>query len=535
MSGGFQVFVSYARKDNESPKGDPSLKGFVTFLHESLNEELTDLGATAVNIWRDTRNISDVDQFTPVLEEQVGSSSIMLVIMSPNWLASSYCQAEVKLFTQRWSDEGEEALKNRVKVVRKRPNDRNLWPSFLQGQVGIPFYSEDQSDGVALEDGYFWRGKVRDETYHQKVRELAGILSREASRVYTQIPKIFTHPVRVSVQRKTDARRTIFVAKPATDMQVPYNRVVHELTRRGYSVVPEQDIPLDESAITFIDSALERADLSVHLLGVKGGYTPQDVSPIVQLQLERAATREMEGAPRQSAQTTLAEFNVTEHGVTKYHFHRIVWAPRILEASVALQPMTERDPLVVLSDFAEKLPSDKIDGQGLSKFVDFLVQTVAVDDIRILPPPLSPGAAPKVYLYHEKEDIDFAMDLATALKARNVEPLTPITTGPPQDVRAQHRRRLAECDAVALCWASTPEIKLSAKTNELKNWRQLKRGKPFAYRGLVVGPPPNEDKKNSRFHFSMDEIDLQLDLSQPNGELAELVDRLVPRASLDGP
>jgi hypothetical protein len=252
------------------------------------------------------------------------------------------------------------------------------------------------------------------------------------------------------------------------------------------------------------------------------------------LQLERAAKREKEGATQQLAQDASVDRKVIGRNVANNHFRRIIWAPKILDVDIALHLVTERDPLAVLCSFGEELPTDKIDGQGMSKFVDFLVQTLAADDVPILPAELPPGTAPKVYLYHEREDSDFAIGVATALKLRDVEPLTPITAGPPQEVRAQHRRRLAECDAVALCWATTPEIKLSAKTNELKNWRQLKRSKPFAYRGLVVGPPPNQDKKNSQFHFSKDEIDIQLDLSEPGGELAALVACLVPRDCAGG-
>jgi hypothetical protein len=530
MAGDFQVFISYARKDNESPKDDPSLKGFVTFLHERLTDELTDLGGASVRLWRDTRNISDVDQFEPVLEKEIVGSSIMLVVMSPNWLASPYCQAEVARFAKRWLGEGAEAVKTRIKVVRKRPNGRNLWPPWLQGQVGLAFFADEQSDENGLEDGFFWRGKVRDETYHKRVRELAGVLSREAARGGKQIPRIDSPVSAPATARTPSAGRTIFVAKPATDMRVAYDRVVHELAGRGYVVVPEGDIPPDETAVEFIDKAMSAADLSVHLLGVKAGYAPQDVAPIVKLQLERAIKRAGADAPSAVPSASGAQ------GGDKYRFRRILWAPKILDADSVLVPGAgERDPLAVVATFSKQLPTDKIDGQGLSKFIDFLVQTLAVDETPL--PTAAPvqGAAPKVYLYHEREDSAFAVQVATALSARQVEPLICITEGPPQDVRALHRRRLAECDAVALCWATTPEIKLSAKSNELKNWRQLKRAKQFAYRGLVVGPPPNQDKKNSKFHFSKDEIDVQLDLSEPQGDIGELIDKLVPRVIPDAP
>jgi hypothetical protein len=542
MLGSFQVFISYARKDNESPKDAPELKGFVTFLQECLSDELTDLGASEVKLWRDKDNIDDTDPFTPILEKQILSSSIMIVVMSPNWLARPYCRTEVEKFAERWSGDGEEAVRNRLKVVRKRPNDRQSWPRWLQDQVGLAFYSDDHSNANGLEVGYFWRGKVRDETYHVKVRDLAGVLSREAAVQATRLGPdngvvVDPAPDRGAAgtigrpsPKSACALQTIFVARPATDMRVAYDRVVHELTGRGYAVVPETDIPADETAAEFVDALLASASMSVHLLGAKKGYAPQEVAPIVTLQLQRAAKRAEDPAPPKGPAAP------GDRAFAKSRFRRIVWALKVLDADTAdLAVAVERDPLTVLSTFSDKLATDKIDGQGLSKFIDYLLQIVSADETPTPAPGSTPGVAPKIYLYREREDETFALEVANALSARKLEPLIAITDGPPQEVKALHKRRLAECDAVALCWANAPQIKLSAKSNELKDWRQLKRAKQFAYRGLIVGPPPNQDKKNSKFHFPTDEIDTLLDLSDPEGDWGRLIDPLVPRDSPMGP
>ena len=522
MLGSFQVFISYARKDNESPKDAPELKGSVTFLQECLSDELTDLGASEVKLWRDKDNIDDTDPFTPILEKQILNSSIMIVVMSPNWLARPYCRMEVEKFAERWSGDGEEAVRNRLKVVRKRPNDRQSWPRWLQDQAGLAFYSDDHSNANGLEVGYFWRGKVRDETYHVKVRDLAGVLSREAAVQATRLGPdngVVVDPasdrgaagtVGRPSPKSACALQTIFVARPATDMRVAYDRVVHELTGRGYAVVPETDIPADETAVEFVDALLAGASMSVHLLGAKKGYTPQDVAPIATLQLGRAAKRADDGpAPPKALARAGAQSQ----------FRRIVWSPKVLDADTAnLAVAVERDPLTVLSTFSDKLATDKIDGQGLSKFIDYLLQIVSADENSRFRSEVHTRSRAKIYLYREREDETFAVEVANALSARKLEPLIAITDGPPQDVKALHKRRLAECDAVALCWANAPQIKLSAKSNELKDWRQLKRAKQFAYRGLIVGPPPNQDKKNSKFHFPTDEIDTLLDLSDPKGD-----------------
>ena len=52
---------------------------------------------------------------------------------------------------------------------------------------------------------------------------------------------------------------------------------------------PERELPIQGSnAVAYIEAALSQAELSVHLLGERTGFTPEGAAPIVSLQLERA-------------------------------------------------------------------------------------------------------------------------------------------------------------------------------------------------------------------------------------------------------
>jgi hypothetical protein len=481
----FQVFISYARKDNQPLGGD----GFVTFLRDRLREQLVDLGAPDLKLWLDTSNIDATDSFAPILEEQIVASSLMMVVMSPNWLASEYCKREVERFSQHWRGEGEEAVRGRFKVVRKRPNDRTTWPAILQGQEGKAFFAGDLNNPTETEIAYYWNGKMRDEdAYLSRVRELAAIIIRE-SRHRHESPSEQAPPPSLPAKQ---AVQTVYLARPAIDMAKAYERLARELTGRDYAVVPDRDIPTDGTALAFVDAALAQASVCVHLLGVKAGYTPEeDVSPIVKLQLERAALR-AKAAPK-----TL---------------RRIVWAPKILDSDTpGAAAAVEREPVDVLKLFGERLDGDKVDGQVLSKFVEFLAQNLSVSDP---PPPVdaTDGAAglPTVYLCHEAADVEFALRVAGLLSEKQVEPLIKLFDGPPEEVEALHHRRLKECDAVAVCWSQSPTTKIAMQTNEWKNWRQLQRERQFVFRALVKGPPLDARKAQSQFSIPRDEIDLEI-------------------------
>jgi hypothetical protein len=181
MPGEIQVFVSYAREDNVSPFEAP-LQGFVTFLHDQLDRELNGLGSPAVKLWRDTRNIVRIEQFDLLLEAEITKSSILLVILSPNWICDPTCLKELEWFGECWSGERELKVEERVFVALVRSVETSIRPTVLQGRQGITFYSEDNLGGVVSARSYFSRGRVQDNRYYENIQELADYLHRAATR-----------------------------------------------------------------------------------------------------------------------------------------------------------------------------------------------------------------------------------------------------------------------------------------------------------------------------------------------------------------
>src|SRR5438445_11187569 len=83
-----QIFISYARDDDAAPPdlSREEAKGFVTSLHEQLLYEFQELGQPRPKIWRDTRGINPGDQFEPLIDEAIAASSLLVVVLSRNWL-----------------------------------------------------------------------------------------------------------------------------------------------------------------------------------------------------------------------------------------------------------------------------------------------------------------------------------------------------------------------------------------------------------------------------------------------------------------
>jgi TIR domain-containing protein len=508
----WDVFISYARDDDIPPPGAADAKGFVTYFYEQLQYEISNQGPERPKFWRDNKRIAGADQFTPMIEETLKTTSYLLVILSPNWLSREWCQRELATFARYRVAEGVD-VRQRIIVVGKRFVDRDSRPPQLQGQVGYPFYTGgEDKDEVDGEVEYYSHGKVQDDRYWDRIRSLATYLRHKMKRDARE-----EQPAAELVAPPSG--RTVFLAKPASDMRASYGRLVKELRGKGHAVVPDPaaDIPLDSTAIAFIDAGLQEAEISFHLLGEKTGPAPEDQPAIVKLQLDRAAARAAAGGTG---------------------FHRLIWAPKLLETAADAQNgaapaagATERDPLGVLARFDRQLPTDKIEGDTLSRFVDFLNAHL----IAIAPPlpvlAVAPGAGDiRLYLSHSSEDVNYAMDLAAALQQRRIEPMLPVLEGPDAETRKFNDQMLAECDAVALCWASASECWVRAQANRLRDWHGLGRARQFIYRAVIAAPPPGSRKKVAKLLCPPSEIDLIVDLTDKAVPAPDSLDTLVPAA-----
>ncbi len=495
----FQIFVSYARNDDLPPL-DGEGKGFITTLLKHLEFHFTGFGEPTPVIWRDRRAIARSEQFDPIIEKGINDSQLLLVVLSNNWVHREFCRRELELFQKRWRAEGDDAVKHRIIVVGKNHIDPTARPALLQGQEGYLFYAPDDENPNRFRE-FFVRGKAREE-FHERTQELAEDIWRRACE-HEQLPqRATTGPTWTPI---ASSGRKIYLAKPAADMRAPYARLVDELRQRGYIVAPppDADIPPDASAKDFIREALSGAELSIHLLGDKAGWAPEDSEPIVPLQLKQAAMADS---------------------------RRIIWAPRMIVDEHAQTPTTaERDPFAVLEKFDHKLESDTVDGSELSAFAQFVIQHL---DKNVPPVPeieaIEPNA--RVYLYHRPEDTAYAVAIAKSLAERGIQPVFPAFEGDPAELAALHRQELAECDAVVLCWANAAEVWVKSQARELKNWRDLGRDKRFACRGLVAGPPPGQRKDLLVQLPPRNEIDVVVDLTQFETPVPEALDPLI-RAS----
>ena len=519
MSDEVWIFVSYAHNDDLQLGDSKNEKGFVTFFHEMLEKKLSDLGVTRARIWRDRKRISDGDQFDGKIDDGLKKAQILVIVMSNNWLARPYCRKELDSFVELRRAAGMSNVADCTIVVGKGHVDRQKRPPLLQTQEGFLFYARDDQNDVSDVSPFFKRGEVVDQRFFDRCDDLAAFLQRRIDHIAEGAGDGSAPPSPIVAPNG----RTIYLAKPAADMESAYNRLAFELQGKGYTVVPEvnSDMPRDSAVLAYVNDALAKAEASIHLVGEKRGFVPDDdgLDPIVKLQLAFARERGAQGADPSAPA-----------------FRRIVWAPKILDVSEqAGAAAVERDPLKVLERFDGQLPTDKIDGDILSKFVEFLFQYLAENAPRRVPKAPADGKF-EVYLAYHGADEDYAGAVVEALRGTRMKIQIP-AAGSDAETRRYNDDLLTNCDAVTLCWANASEVWVRSEADKLKDWETLGRKQQFAFRSLIAGPPPVPHKRAQfmRLLFQDGQFDNVLDLVDKASPTPELLAGLGPAPAGPGP
>jgi hypothetical protein len=177
----FDVFVSYSHGDPKGTGNSP-LKTWSHALIEALIADITSLSDEFddLQIWWD-RDLDPTLQLTPELRRRVKAAAVLMILMSPRYLKSSWCGDEAAWFRQQVEDRA--ADEGRVFVVRTVPTDEGAWPAFLRDErgnaiVGFRFHPPARQAGDLVEP-FGWPDLIeRNAPFRQELATLRTVLTR---------------------------------------------------------------------------------------------------------------------------------------------------------------------------------------------------------------------------------------------------------------------------------------------------------------------------------------------------------------------
>jgi hypothetical protein len=137
------IFVSYSQGD-PSGTGKSPLKDWTDTLVQKLIGDIhsIDPAFDELRFWMDAQ-IDPTAPLTKELRDKVKTSGILMVIMSPRYLKSKWCQEELEWFREQIRERSND--QGRVFVVRVLPTEKTDWPDFLLDEngnslIGFLFY-----------------------------------------------------------------------------------------------------------------------------------------------------------------------------------------------------------------------------------------------------------------------------------------------------------------------------------------------------------------------------------------------------------
>jgi hypothetical protein len=468
------VFLSYSWRDNVGPDGAEG-EGWVTAFRAALYRRLGELLGERVLIWRDVRMGASRD-FNQEILDQIAVSAVFVAVLSPGWVKSRYCPTELEEFRRiagRKLGLNPSGFLRTIPAI-KMPLQNEAQRQVIPESLGREFFRRDPQSGDFEE---YSPGSLE---FLRQIDHLA----KDIVKVLDALPE---------AEAKTlTSRPAVFVAEATSDLKEARQKLLDELTDRGYRILPAAPLPDDCVGLRrAVEADLREATLSVHLLGPLYGkpLKGSDLS-MTELQLEAA---------RAGGRT------------------RIIWIDDIVAQGA--QPAQEallkrlRDGVTPGLDLLER----KTIGDLKDLVIDRLTKPA---------PPLvaSNGSGedfPYVYLVCDEADhpancgnaeVSDALAVRDFLFDAGFEVLLPAAQATAAASRRKdNKEKLKRCDAVLLYWGRAPDSWVEERLGELEaalGWRQ---SRSFTAKAIYAGPPPDDTKrifrtKRARYFLCIDDF-----------------------------
>jgi hypothetical protein len=259
--------------------------------------------------------------------------------------------------------------------------------------------------------------------------------------------------------------RTIYLAETTSDLQQERAALKEQLLDHGLKVLPETELSRVLATLEGqVREALEACDASVHLIGTKYGFIPEDGEhSVIELQ------------------ASLAE----DWGRNKGH-PRLIWFPSNSGTTVDQRQASFVARLRQSAPLAKK--TQVLEG-GIEQIEPVLVEALARQEEAQARQATGSQGPGMIYLIYDQTDEEEAYAMAQGLNAKGFYiPLIDFELDEEARLEAQ-RNNLAECDAGLVYWGKSPVSWLNTAISTLRKGSLGRGDHPMRARGVVVAPP----------------------------------------------
>ncbi len=454
----FDLFVSYAHVDDEPVAGAD--QGWVTNFVRSVKTRLAcKLGrGDAYAMWMD-HDLRNAEPITPQILERVRRSAILVILLSPGYVASTWCRQEREAFFGMVREHGPRT----VFVVELDPVDQAVRPEELSDINPFRFWVRNPRGGAPRILGWP-RPNPDDHDYYGAIddfaHEIVDELRRQGARRDGPVPAS-PAPAPAADQK------TVYLAQVTDDLDAERNNVRRFLEQAGHRVVPRGWYSQEPAAFRSAAAAdIAVSDLFVQLLSSVPGKRPPDLEEgyaQCQIQLATAAGKPM-----------------------------LQWRGSSIDPA-SIEDEAHRALL--------ELPT--VRAEGIEDFKAMVCRTL---EQRRQPSTLQSGDA-FVFVDMDSGDRALAEQVCDILDRHGAGYVLPKETRDPGEYRADLEENLSQCNALIIVYGTTTATWVR---NHLLESRKALATRSMPLRALAVfqGPPAPKERLPVKFP-SMTVLDCQ--------------------------
>ena len=253
------VFVSYAHGDDQPVAGTQS--GFVSQLVADLKTEVSRKVRNDVDIWWDHYKLVGDTRVTPEIMAAAGDSACIIVVASPAYLRSEWCDRERSAFCQKATNR-----QSGIFLVGMEPIDQGKLPTTLRDLNPYEFYR-------TLDDGRTTRPLRTDfqqdkEPYYNRLSQLVQHVAEHLGRSLgtARAAPTATAP---AAKEADPSRRSVLLLDVTDDLLERRAQLKDYLEQEGIAVLPARRYSRDDMDLHRAQMLedMERSQACVQIVG----------------------------------------------------------------------------------------------------------------------------------------------------------------------------------------------------------------------------------------------------------------------------
>ena len=503
------VFISYAHVD-DVPITE-GMKGWISELHEYLQNRVFQLTGVKPVIWRDAR-LQGNDFFAPEIVAQFPKLKVLVSIITPRYLKSSWCTKEVEEFFKAANENGGISVENKARIFKiiKTPVKRDEQPEKIREILGYEFYKIDSASGKFTKFDKMY-GQEQQQAYYAKANDVAQDIAKLIMALdhfdptkangngQTASTAITYDPAKVSAGKK------IYLADTSYDLKEYHENIKRELEDTGFTVLPNKHLtPVAGLMREEIESFMKECVLSIHVVGSSYGLVPEGTDQsILSIQNEIAAKQ---GAERGLTRLIWIPPNVAAEDPRQKAFLDQLRHHEVLQSGSDLLESTIEELKFAIFDTLrkqeakEKEEKAKAQEEARKKALEEEKRQQSNNSVTVAGTTAADNGPKMVYFICDQRDLNDTKEIEDFLFDSGYEVVLPIFEGSEADLRKEHEENLRACDAILVYYGNANELWLRSMTRDLLRIPALGRSKPLLASIAYLAGPASPQKERFRSH-----------------------------------